>query len=228
MPRTSGSRPASPSSSARRPAVASVHVMGGAPGTRETDLLAPEQTVEAIDAVVLAGGSAFGLDAAAAVMAGPRGGRARLLAVGASRCRSSRPRSSSISSTAATRTGATRRPMRGSAPRRWRRPAPTSPSAPPAPAPARPPPTSRAASARPRRGSKTARRSRRSSRSTPSARRPWATARISGRRRSRWTASSAGSAGRPVPRRRPASPPQGPGPAAREHDDRASSPPTRR
>jgi L-aminopeptidase/D-esterase-like protein len=52
------------------PAVASVHVMGGAPGTRETDLLAPEQTVERIDAVVLSGGSAFGLDAASGVMAG--------------------------------------------------------------------------------------------------------------------------------------------------------------
>jgi L-aminopeptidase/D-esterase-like protein len=51
------------------PTVASVHVMGGAPGARETDLLAPEQTVQAIDAVVLSGGSAFGLDAAGAVMA---------------------------------------------------------------------------------------------------------------------------------------------------------------
>ncbi|CAN5151012.1 P1 family peptidase [soil metagenome] len=50
------------------PAVASIHIMGGAPGTRESDLLAPEQTVGAIDAVVLAGGSAFGLDAAGAVM----------------------------------------------------------------------------------------------------------------------------------------------------------------
>ena len=63
------------------PAVASVHVMGGAPGTRETDLLAPEQTVEAIDAVVLAGGSAFGLDAAGAVMSGlARAGRGFLAA----------------------------------------------------------------------------------------------------------------------------------------------------
>lgn len=53
-----------------RPTVASVHVMGGAPGARETDLLAPEQTVQAIDALVLSGGSAFGLDAAGAVMAG--------------------------------------------------------------------------------------------------------------------------------------------------------------
>ncbi len=51
-----------------RPAVAAVHVMGGAPGTRETDLLAPENTVETVDAVVLSGGSAFGLDAAAGVM----------------------------------------------------------------------------------------------------------------------------------------------------------------
>jgi L-aminopeptidase/D-esterase-like protein len=47
-----------------QPAVASVHVMGGAPGTRETDLLAPEQSVQAVDAVVLSGGSAFGLAAA--------------------------------------------------------------------------------------------------------------------------------------------------------------------
>ena len=43
--------------------------MGGAPGTRETDLLAPEQTVERVDAIVLSGGSAFGLDAAGGVMA---------------------------------------------------------------------------------------------------------------------------------------------------------------
>jgi L-aminopeptidase/D-esterase-like protein len=52
------------------PAVAAVHVMGGAPGTRETDSLAPEQTNTGVDAVVLAGGSAFGLDTAGGVMAG--------------------------------------------------------------------------------------------------------------------------------------------------------------
>jgi len=51
------------------PSVASVHVMGGAPGTRETDLLAPEHTVDRVDAIVLSGGSAFGLDAGGAVMA---------------------------------------------------------------------------------------------------------------------------------------------------------------
>jgi len=52
------------------PAIASAHVMGGAPGTRETDLLEPDQTVQRIDAVVLSGGSAFGLDAASGVAAG--------------------------------------------------------------------------------------------------------------------------------------------------------------
>ncbi|MGE0312114.1 MAG: P1 family peptidase [Lautropia sp.] len=50
-----------------RPFVAAAHVMGGAPGSRETDLLAAEQVVETIDALVLAGGSAFGLDAASGV-----------------------------------------------------------------------------------------------------------------------------------------------------------------
>ena len=52
------------------PAVASGHVMGGAPGTRDSDLLAPEQTIATIDAVVLSGGSAFGLEAASGVMSG--------------------------------------------------------------------------------------------------------------------------------------------------------------
>ncbi|PWK60840.1 P1 family peptidase [Roseicyclus mahoneyensis] len=50
-----------------RPFVAAVHVMGGAPGTRETDLLAPDKTVQEADALVLSGGSAFGLDAASGV-----------------------------------------------------------------------------------------------------------------------------------------------------------------
>lgn len=49
---------------------ASVHVMGGAPGTRETDLLAPDKTVAAVDALVLSGGSAWGLDACSGVMEG--------------------------------------------------------------------------------------------------------------------------------------------------------------
>lgn len=51
------------------PFTASVAVQGGAPGTRETDLLAPENTVSGVDALVLSGGSAFGLDAASGVQA---------------------------------------------------------------------------------------------------------------------------------------------------------------
>ncbi len=47
--------------------VASVHVMGGAPGTRETDLLGPDKTVSEVDALVLSGGSGFGLDAGSGV-----------------------------------------------------------------------------------------------------------------------------------------------------------------
>ncbi|TBW38286.1 S58 family peptidase [Siculibacillus lacustris] len=66
---------------AETPVVASCHVMGGAPGTRETDLLAARQTVGAIDAVVLSGGSAFGLDAASGVQAALRA-RGRGFAVG--------------------------------------------------------------------------------------------------------------------------------------------------
>ena len=49
--------------------VASVDVRGGGPGTRETALLDPAQTVEGIDAILLSGGSAFGLDAASGVQA---------------------------------------------------------------------------------------------------------------------------------------------------------------
>jgi len=54
------------------PAVAGVQVLGGAPGTRETDLLEPHATVDAVNALVLSGGSAFGLDAASGVQAGLR------------------------------------------------------------------------------------------------------------------------------------------------------------
>src|SRR5262249_2982103 len=52
-----------------QPAVAAVDVRGGGPGSRETELLAAENTVQAIDALVLSGGSAFGLDAAGGVQA---------------------------------------------------------------------------------------------------------------------------------------------------------------
>ncbi|HEY0648334.1 P1 family peptidase [Phenylobacterium sp.] len=56
-------------------AVAACDVRGGAPGTRETDALSPETLVDAVDAIVLAGGSVYGLGAADAVTAwlGARG-----------------------------------------------------------------------------------------------------------------------------------------------------------
>ena len=47
---------------------ASVSILGGAPGTKETDLLSPDKIVDNIDGIVLAGGSAFGLDASSGVM----------------------------------------------------------------------------------------------------------------------------------------------------------------
>jgi D-aminopeptidase len=52
-----------------RPATASIDIRGGGPGTRESALLDPAQTVEGIDAIVLSGGSAFGLDAASGAQA---------------------------------------------------------------------------------------------------------------------------------------------------------------
>lgn len=54
------------------PASASAQVLGGAPGTRETDLLEPHNSVQAVDAVFLSGGSAFGLDAGSGVHAALR------------------------------------------------------------------------------------------------------------------------------------------------------------
>ena len=49
-------------------AVAGVDVRGSAPGTRETDLLSPANTVERVHGIALAGGSAYGLETAAGVM----------------------------------------------------------------------------------------------------------------------------------------------------------------
>ena len=57
---------------ADRPFTAAVNVMGGAPGTRETDLLSPDRLVQQVDALVLSGGSAFGLDACSGVADGLR------------------------------------------------------------------------------------------------------------------------------------------------------------
>ena len=53
---------------AEKGATAGVDVRGSAPGTRETDLLAPTASVEQVHAIMLGGGSAFGLDAASGVM----------------------------------------------------------------------------------------------------------------------------------------------------------------
>ena len=57
---------------ADQPFLASVDVMGGSPGARETDLLAPDKLLEGVDALFLSGGSAFGLDAGSGVMDGLR------------------------------------------------------------------------------------------------------------------------------------------------------------
>ncbi|GAB1377478.1 P1 family peptidase [Pararhodobacter aggregans] len=54
------------------PFLASVAVQGGAPGTRETDLLAPDKSNAGVDALVLSGGSAYGLDACSGVTEGLR------------------------------------------------------------------------------------------------------------------------------------------------------------
>src|ERR1700746_3622079 len=51
------------------PAVASIDVRGGGPGTREADVLEPAATVERIDGLALSGGSAFGLEAGGGVQA---------------------------------------------------------------------------------------------------------------------------------------------------------------
>ena len=52
----------------REGAVGGVDVRGGSPGTRETDLLRPGYRIDRVHAILLSGGSAFGLDAASGVM----------------------------------------------------------------------------------------------------------------------------------------------------------------
>ena len=104
------------------PAVASVDVRGGAPGTRETDLLEPHRTVERIDAVVLSGGSAFGLDAADRRAGLAARARPRLCHRRHHASRSSAARCCSTCETAATSIGAVFRPTATSVTRRRRRP----------------------------------------------------------------------------------------------------------
>lgn len=67
-----------------QPAIAGMAIGGGAPGTRDTALLAPEMSVERVDALLLSGGSAFGLDAMGGAMACLHA-RGRGLAVGSAR-----------------------------------------------------------------------------------------------------------------------------------------------
>lgn len=67
-----------------KPATAAVDVRGGAPGTHETDALDPTCLVDRVDAVVLSGGSAFGLESSAGVMAWLRA-KGRGFAVGEAR-----------------------------------------------------------------------------------------------------------------------------------------------
>ena len=52
-----------------QPATCAMAILGGAPGTRDTELLNPQHTVDQVDALVLSGGSAYGLDAASGAQA---------------------------------------------------------------------------------------------------------------------------------------------------------------
>ena len=52
-----------------QPTIASAQVLGGGPGTRDVELLQPHHSVEMVDAIVLSGGSSFGLDAASGAQA---------------------------------------------------------------------------------------------------------------------------------------------------------------
>ena len=172
------------------PAVASVAVSGGAPGLRDAALLEPDMTVERVDALVLSGGSVFGLDAPGGVISAlrERGGGSRSRA---SSSPSSPAPSCSTSSTAATRIFGASRSIGASAPRPPARPRAISRWGRMARALARLSPTSRAASARPPPSPKTGSSSARWWRSTRWGRRPWATPRISGRRPTSATANSA-------------------------------------
>ena len=134
---------------AEMPAVASVDVRGGAPGSRETELLAPGTLVNRIDAIVLSGGSAFGLDAAAGVMDWlAEAGRG--FAVGSAIVPIVPLRSCSTSASPTAGRGPASRPTARLVAKPWLRRARTSCSAMPVPASAPHPAGSRAGSAAPR------------------------------------------------------------------------------
>src|SRR5882724_2010300 len=80
----------------RAGAVGGVSQRGGAPGTRETDLLRPENLVEKVNAVVLSGGSAYGLAAADGVMLCLEAQGIGFRSAQATSCRSCLPPSCSI------------------------------------------------------------------------------------------------------------------------------------
>ena len=139
MPTTHGSRPASPRSCSTSRRWPTSTCAAAAPARARACCSIPSMTVERIDAIALAGGSAFGLDAAAGVHGPARRAGPRLRDARRRGCRSCRARSCSTCSMAATRTGAapalSRAWLRG---RRGGRRRPSS-SAPPAPASAPPP-----------------------------------------------------------------------------------------
>ena len=96
MPTTQSSAPASTVVLFDQPAVAAADLRGGGPGTRESALLDPAMTVERIDAIALAGGSAFGLDAASGAQAWLREQGRGFAGARRRACRSCRARSCSI------------------------------------------------------------------------------------------------------------------------------------
>ena len=121
-------------------AVAGCDVRGGGPGTRETDALAPENLVDAVDAIVLSGGSVYGLAAADGVVGwlGAQGrGYGMVSSSGVPRSPVVPGPSFTTSPTAATRRGERSRPIAASAARRCSRPASMSSSVRPARAMAR-------------------------------------------------------------------------------------------
>ena len=101
-----------------RPATASISISGGAPGLRDAALLEPDMTVQQIDALVLSGGSAFGLDSAGGVQGFSARKRDGACWSPTSWCRWRRARSCSIWPMAATKAGRRSRPIGVSAMRR--------------------------------------------------------------------------------------------------------------
>ena len=176
------------------PATASISISGGGPGLRDAALLEPDMTVQQIDALVLSGGSAFGLDSAGGVQGFLReNGRGLLVA---DQLVPLAPGAILFDlANGGDKSWKARRPIGVSAMRRRKRRRSISPSAAMAPASARLWSISRAASARPAPSPARDLSSARWWRSMRSDRRPLATAAISGRRPMSATPNMAASAG---------------------------------